>query len=112
MATALKFMEDEIFYEKLDINRYLWYFGKWFDEKIEFPISENDLNMWHKWLKRYFSKKPDIQSMTEFGLFMNIWIDDINSILDNYIIIREDKTALQYIDSLYNNFDLIITSGI
>ena len=78
-----------------------------FAEK-QFNIGDEDLNLWHNALKKYFSRQPDIASVKEFMKNVRSEKDIIDEIEENINIISSNPQIKKIIQDLYMNFDNLI----
>jgi len=108
---ALKILEDKLYYDKVDNwNEIIDFFDKILPEELDFNIKEQDIKKWHGILQRYFSKKPDKDSMEVFARDLN-FSEEIQEEITNLIEkIRTDKKIKQASEEFYNNFESFIES--
>ena len=106
---SLKFLEDEILYDKIDDWReYINFFDKVTKDELLLNIPEEKIKEWYEILQRYFSEKPNnsirrkILTDLEFSKELP---DRMNRNID---LMKKDQKIIKTINEFYNNIESLI----
>ncbi len=105
----ISFLEDELFYNKMDNwDEIIGFLDNVLPEELAFDISGQAIRKWHQILQDYFSQKPNngirTKLMMELG-FTEEAIRETNNLLKQ---IGGNQKINQFIERLYNNFELLL----
>jgi hypothetical protein len=106
---AIKFFEDQLLYSKVkDWSEYLKYLSSIVEDQAIFGLQKKEIINWQKMLQRYFSNKPNNQSVRSFCLELGFEKKDIDEIERVILELKHDKEVEKIISKMYSDFDRII----
>jgi len=102
----LKLLEDELNYDKVkDWNKIVTFFDDILPEELDFNIKEKNIRKWHDILQRYFSKKPNKESIEMIAIDLPFPKEVQKEIINLVKQIRPNKEIKQATKEFYNNFE-------
>lgn len=109
ITKSLKFLEDELLYDKIDDrDTFINFMDEILSEELSFNISEKAIQKWHKILQGYLSQKPNDYIREKFMIEIGFSKDVVNGMNNLLNQIRFNKKINQIIEELYNNFEFLI----
>ena len=111
MDSALKFFEDEIFYERMNNwGEIVGFFDEALPEEKQLGPTEEDVEAWHKLLREYLSKKPNNLSrkgvLVDIG-FHNNFAEQVNIFIK---VMRQDEKIIAAVNGFCDKFEELIRS--
>lgn len=106
---ALKLVEDEMLYDLFsDWNLIKRVLGKIYDEELEFVVSREEIQHWHKILLDYFKHKPDDDART--ALSIGIGLSEHSAREVNAVVktLQESKKAQEIITNFLHYLEDIL----
>ncbi len=105
---ALKFLEDEVLYNKIkNWKEIIEYFDKIYKEEVNLGVDKKEVDRWHSYLKDYLSKIPTKETRRKFLLNIGLSESAIEEIEAAINLLRRNE-ILSAIEELYSSFDNII----
>ena len=103
---GLKFLEDQLLYEKIDNwDEYVRFFNNVLDEELNFGVSRDDVEEWHETLRTYLGKKPDHKRLIEMQTTVGRTKEFSNGIIDLVRKLGRDEGVIRYVSELYDDFE-------
>ena len=109
ITQALKFFENELFYENIsEWNHIIQEFENIPYKEITFPVDKLNIDKWFSLFRQYFSEKPTDKTRDVFIKAIGFSANDTEEINNLVQEIRSNIEVKEMILSLYREFDNII----
>jgi len=109
ITMSVKFLEDEIFYSKLNNwKEFSSYFDNIISEETNFNINKDVLENWHTSISKYISNIPEDKTRHELVKNMGFPEDLAIQINNDIKIMKSNSEITNIINDFYNKFDLLI----
>lgn len=109
ITQSIKFLEDSVLYKKIDSwEKYIKLFDEVLSNELELGLDKESVDYWHKTIQDYFSKQPDNNTVEKFVERIKLGKEVANEIKENVQIISKVPEVVNYINSLYTQFDDLI----
>jgi hypothetical protein len=106
---ALKFLEDDIFYDMVsNWSEYCSYFEGITDEERKYGIDGDAIMHWHKAVSQYCRKKPTDEVRIDFVQWLGFSQEVAKETNDALKEMRNDAAVVEMIKDLYRNFKYLI----
>ena len=103
-TSALKLVEDELLYDRIDNWREIGeFFNDFLDEELEL-VSREAVIKWHKFLQIYFSKKPDEKIWRDLLVNASSYGNIADEIIVSIGEIKKNKKAMNLLSQVDNIF--------
>jgi len=103
---SLKFLEDQILYEKVgEWDEYIKFLDVILPDELSFDIKKKDIRKWHVVLQKYFKKRPNQNVISKFASKINLASDVGVEIKKSLEIIKSIPEVNRIIKDLFNCFE-------
>ncbi|MCB9824011.1 hypothetical protein H6802_03585 [Candidatus Nomurabacteria bacterium] len=109
ITQSIKFLEDSTLYAKIDNwENYIELFNNVLQSELEVGLNRQTVDYWHRTLQDYFSRQPDNKSIDTFVKRIKLGQEVADEIKENIEIISKNPEVLNYINSLYKQFEDLV----
>ncbi len=102
---SLKVLEDKLCYSEIqNWKEFSDYLDTVLPEELEFGVDQRIIQNWHTTLQKYFSQKPDRNSIHELFRRVSYSEDDCNEINRLVDLLEEDENIIYKINDFHKGF--------